>query len=156
MPTVWRITTARFAASAFSGEGARLHGGRWSAKGWPVIYTAQSQSLALLEMMVQDLPLRAHYVLIAAHLPADLPQTRIELRALPSDWRSPGTREGLQRLGQDWLERGATAVLNVPSAVLPAERNCLLNPHHPDFARIRLGPAEALQTDRRLLRKRGP
>ena len=47
MQTVWRITSARFAATAFSGEGARLYGGRWNPKGWEVVYTAQSQSLAL-------------------------------------------------------------------------------------------------------------
>ena len=45
MQTVWRITTARFAATAFSGEGARLYGGRWNPKGREVVYTAQSQSL---------------------------------------------------------------------------------------------------------------
>ena len=72
MRTVWRITTARFAQTAFSGEGARLYGGRWNPKGWEVVYTAESQSLGLLELMVQDDPLRAHYVLIPAQLPADL------------------------------------------------------------------------------------
>ena len=72
MRTVWRITTARFAAAALSDEGARLHGGRWNPKGHGVIYTAESQSLALLEMLVQDAPLRARYVLIPAQLPADL------------------------------------------------------------------------------------
>ncbi|MBP7442407.1 MAG: RES family NAD+ phosphorylase, partial [Thauera sp.] len=56
MRTVWRITTARFAAAAFSDEGARLHGGRWNPKGHGVIYTAESQSLALLEMLAQDAP----------------------------------------------------------------------------------------------------
>ena len=48
MPTVWRLLTARFAHSAFSGEGARLCGGRWSHKGTPMVYTAGSQSLAML------------------------------------------------------------------------------------------------------------
>ena len=153
--TVWRITTARFAASAFSGEGARLYGGRWNAKGWPVVYTAASQSLALLELMVQDDPLRAHYMLIPAQLPAGLAQTRIEPEALPPDWRTLAGREALQRLGQDWLEGARTAVLNVPSAVLPAERNLLLNPRHPDFARIQIGQPQSLQTDMRLLRNLG-
>ena len=77
MPTVWRITTQRFAARAFSGEGARLYGGRWNPKGWEVVYTAESQSLALLELMVQDDPLRAHYVLMAVEIPAEMAQTRI-------------------------------------------------------------------------------
>ena len=64
MLIVWRITTARFARLAFSGEGARLYGGRWSPKGVPVVYTAANQSLAMLEMLVQDQPLRARYVMI--------------------------------------------------------------------------------------------
>jgi RES domain-containing protein len=153
--TVWRITTARFAATAFSGEGARLYGGRWNPKGREVVYTAQSQSLALLELMVQDGPLRAHYVLIPAHLPAGLAEMRIDTAQLPEGWRTLGGRGALQALGQAWLQDGAMAVLNVPSAVLPAERNLLLNPRHPDFARIVIGAPESLQTDTRLLRNLG-
>ena len=155
MRTVWRITTARFAQSAFSGEGARLYGGRWNPKGWEVVYTAQSQSLALLELMVQDDPLRAHYVLIPAKLPADLPETRIDVDQLPEDWRTIGARDVLQTMGQAWLQEAQTAVLNVPSAVVPAERNILINPRHPDFARIVLGEPQSLQTDTRLLRNLG-
>lgn len=156
MLTVWRITTARFAASAFSGEGARLYGGRWNPKGWPVVYTAGSPALALLELMVQDAPLRAHYVLIPAQLPADLAQTHIEADARPEDWRTLGGRPALQQWGQDWLQRGATAALSVPSAVLPLERNMLLNPRHADFARIQVGPPQSLRTDIRLLRNLAP
>ncbi len=150
--TVWRITTARFTAAAFSGEGARLYGGRWNPKGREVVYTAQTQSLALLELMVQDDPLRAHYVLIPAQLPVGLPETRIETAQLPEGWCTLGGRGALQALGQAWLQEGATAVLNVPSAVVPAERNFLLNPRHPDFARITIGAPQSLQTDTRLLR----
>lgn len=155
MRTVWRITTGRFAQSAFSGEGARLYGGRWNPKGWEVVYTAESQSLALLELMVQDDPLRAHYVLIPAQLPADLPETRIDVDQLPDDWRTIGVRDVLQAKGLAWLEGGQAAVLNVPSAVVPAERNYLLNPRHPDFARIVIGEPQSLQTDTRLLRNLG-
>lgn len=152
MRTVWRITTARFASSAFSGEGARLYGGRWNPKGFGVVYTAESQSLALLELMVQDDPLRANYVLIPAHLPADLPQERIDSEQLPADWRTLGARAVLQRMGLAWLQSARSAVLSVPSAVLPAERNYLLNPGHPDFARIQIGEPQSLQVDTRLLR----
>ena len=52
--TVWRLVTARFADSAFSGEGARLYGGRWNRKHVPMVYTAATQSLAMLELLVQD------------------------------------------------------------------------------------------------------
>lgn len=150
--TVWRITTRRFANAAFSGEGARLYGGRWNRVGASVIYTAQSRSLALLEMLVQDDPLRANYVLIPAHLPADLSIDTLAQGDLPTNWRAPAAREVLQALGAQWLQSLRSAVLVVPSAVVPAEHNFLLNPAHPDFQRIVIGPPEPLETDLRLLR----
>lgn len=152
MRTVWRITTARFAATAFSGEGARLYGGRWNPKGFEMVYTAESRSLALLEMMVQDAPLRARYVLIPAQLPDTVSITHVGVADLAVDWRRLDQRDALQRIGRDWLAQGRSAVLAVPSAVLPAERNYLLNPGHPDFARIIIGEPEALETDLRLMR----
>ena len=152
MRTVWRITTARLAATAFSGEGSRLYGGRWNPRGFALVYTAESRALALLEMMVQDAPLRARYVLIPAQLPDTLGETLVELADLAPDWRGLERRAALQSIGRDWLESGRSAVLAVPSAVVPAERNYLLNPAHPDFARITMGEPEALDTDFRLIR----
>jgi RES domain-containing protein len=155
MRTVWRITTARFAQTAFSGEGARLYGGRWNPKGCEVVYTAESQSLALLELLVQDDPLRANYVLIPAVLPSDLRMTQLDAGELPDNWRTIGARDVLQAMGLEWIRNGQTAVLSIPSAVLPEERNYLLNPRHPDFARIVIGAPRSLQTDTRLLRNLG-
>jgi RES domain-containing protein len=152
MRTVWRITTARFAATAFSGEGARLFGGRWNPKGLELVYTAESRSLALLEMLVQDAPLRARYVLIPAQLPDTVSITLVGVADLPADWRQLDRRDALQRIGRDWLARGHSAVLAVPSAVVPAECSYLLNPNHPDFAQIIIGAPEALETDLRLMR----
>ena len=153
MLTVWRITTARFVTSAFTGEGARLYGGRWNPKGYPIVYTAESRSLALLEMLVQDDPLRANYVLVPAHIPNDLSITIIQTQELPEDWRNLSTRDTLQTVGKDWLTSMRSAILSVPSAVLPAERNYLINPNHPDFQKIMLGSPESLQTDMRLYEK---
>ncbi|OYZ07341.1 MAG: hypothetical protein B7X52_01265 [Thiotrichales bacterium 34-46-19] len=153
MLTVWRITTARFVTSAFTGEGARLYGGRWNPKGYPIVYTAESRSLALLEMLVQDDPLRANYVLVPAHIPNDLSITIIQTQELPEDWRNLSTRDTLQTVGKDWLTSMRSAILSVPSAVLPAERNYLINPNHPDFQKIMLGSPESLQTDMRLYKK---
>lgn len=153
MLTVWRIKTARFVTSAFTGEGARLYGGRWNPKGYPIVYTAESRSLALLEMLVQDDPLRANYVLVPAHIPNDLSITTIQTQELPEDWRNLSTRDALQTIGKDWLTSMRSAILSVPSAVLPAERNYLINPNHPDFQNIMLGSPESLQTDMRLYKK---
>lgn len=121
-------------------------------KSYKLVYTAQSQSLVLLELMVQDVPLRANYVLIPAFIPAELPQTRIEADQLPEHWRTLEERLALQGLGLQWLLAGETAVLDVPSAVVPGERNFLLNPEHADFCRIHTGPPQSLHTDTRLLR----
>jgi len=150
--TVWRIVTHRFAASAFSGEGARLFGGRWNRKGEPVVYTAQNRSLAFLEMLVQDEPLRANYLLIPAEIPGDIPRLEIDVEQLPENWRTLESRRNLEEIGSRWLRDARYCVLDVPSVVIPAERNLLLNPAHPDFRRIRIGQPESLESDLRLLR----
>ena len=153
MLTVWRLLTARFAQSAFSGEGARLYGGRWNRKGVPMVYTAGSQSLAMLEMLVQDEPLRARYAMVPATLPRNLKIERVTPDQLPADWRDLGARERLQAIGTDWARHRSSSVLAVPSVVIPTETNYLLNPLHPAFARIEIGKPEEFVTDLRLIRQ---
>jgi RES domain-containing protein len=153
MLTVWRLVTARFAGTAFSGEGARLYGGRWNRKGMAMVYTSGSQSLAVLEILVQDEPLRARYVVIPAVLPRNLKIERIAPDQLPSDWRSLAARDQLQVIGTDWARRRSSAVLAVPSAVIPSETNYLLNPLHPAFAKIEIGEPQDFTTDLRLIKK---
>lgn len=150
--TVWRLVTARYADTAFSGEGARRYGGRWNPKGMPLVYTSASLSLAMLEMLVQDQPLRARYLMIPATLPGSLKIERLTPEDLPADWRDPGARPRLQALGAEWVRRRSSAVLAVPSVVIPAERNYLLNPQHPAFGRIEIGAPQELVTDLRLSR----
>jgi len=152
MLTVWRLVTARFAKSAFSGEGARLYGGRWNRKGVSLVYTAGSQSLAMLEMLVQDEPPRARYVMIEARIPKAIAIDRIKAEALPADWRDIAAREKLQVIGTEWARKQSAAVLAVPSAIIPAETNYLLNPLHPDFRRIKIGQPQKFETDLRLIK----
>ena len=151
--TVWRLVTRRFADTAFTGEGARLYGGRWNHKGIPIVYTAASQSLAMLEMLVQDEPLRAHYMMIPATLPDSLVIEHIDPTRLPADWRDPLARERLQAMGSEWARLKNSAVLAVPSAVIPAETNYLLNPVHPAFSKIKIGAAQPFITDLRLIKR---
>ena len=152
MLTVWRLVTARFSKSAFSGDGARLYGGRWNRKGVPLVYTAASQSLAMLEMLVQDEPLRARYVMIDARIPKGMTIDRIKVEDLPSDWQDIAARETLRAIGTEWARKRSAAVLAVPSAIISAETNYLLNPLHPDFHRIKAGKPRKFETDLRLLR----
>jgi RES domain-containing protein len=152
MRTVWRVVTQRYADTAFSGEGARLYGGRWNPKGLAMIYTAETQSLALLEMLVQDAPLHARYVMIPARVPEQI-VAHIDQTTLPSDWRELSARTELQRIGATWIHAATSAVLAVPSAVVPAEFNYLLNPTHPDYALLEIGTRTEWLTDQRLMRR---
>jgi len=152
MLRVWRLVTARFVDSAFSGDGARRYGGRWNKKGVPLVYTAGSQSLAMLEMLVQDEPLRARYVTIAAEIPTGIKIDRITLAQLPTDWRNRAALEQLRTIGSAWALQLSSAVLEVPSAVVPTEANYLLNPKHPDYSKVLIGEPQTLVTDLRLLK----
>ena len=152
MLSVWRITTAAFGRSAFSGEGARLYGGRWNPKGVSLVYTAATQSLAMLEMLVQDQPLRARYVMIEARIPSAVTIDHVSINGLPSDWRDIGARGKLQAIGAEWARKRSAAVLAVPSAIVPAESNYLLNPLHPHFKRIKIGKPSTVETDLRLIK----
>lgn len=152
----WRVVKQRFIKSAFSGEGARLAGGRWNPKGLPVVYTASSLALAALETLVhadEDL-LPTDLVYFAVDLPDALSIELVTLDDLPSDWRGYPPPESLQEIGATWFAKQTSAVLAVPSAVIPEENNILLNPLHPDFAKLRWGSPHPFQWDPRLRRER--
>ncbi len=68
---------------------------------------------------------------------------------LPPGWREIGSPEA-RALGTEWLRSGRTAMLAVPSAVVPREHNVLINPHHPGAARIAVSAPEPLAWDSRL------
>lgn len=153
MITSWRIVKAKHSSTAFDGEGARLFGGRWNSPGSPVVYTAASRALAALEMLVnlgKAIVLPA-YVLVACPFDDSL-VARVEDSRLPPNWRSYPAPPELQSLGDEWVRLGTSAVLEVPSAVIPSESNYLLNPRHPDFSSISVSPPEVFEFDLRLLR----
>ena len=144
----WRIVEAPFADQAFTGEGARLAGGRWNSPGRAIVYVAGSASLAMLEMLVhlgrQEM-LRA-YLLFEVTFDETLLAT-IEPEDLPTTWRVFPSPAAVQQIGDAWAAQAASAVLRVPSAVMPTEWNYLLNPAHPDFVKITIGPAQPLKFD---------
>ena len=106
----------------------------------------------MLEILVQDEPLRARYVMIPAEIPTGIKIDRISPDQLPADWRERATLEQLRTIGSDWALQLSSAVLEVPSAVVPAEANYLLNSKHPDFAEISIGEPQELVTDLRLIK----
>ena len=124
---------------ALSGRGGMMAGGRWHSRGQPIVYAAASRALAMLEYLVhlEIHPSRDFAERIFLELdvpdPVHIKRLRLErLMTLDPLWRAPG-RDTCRRFGDAWLLSGASAVLMVPSAVLPREANILLNPRHPDF-----------------------
>ena len=85
----------------------------------PLLCTASRQSLAMLEMLVQDEPLRARYLMIEARIPKAVTIERVRIDDLPSNWRDVAARETLQAIGTEWARKQTSAVLAVPSAVIP-------------------------------------
>jgi RES domain-containing protein len=153
VPEAWRIVKAGHAAEAFSGEGARLYGGRWTSRGRRAVYVSGSAALAVLEVLVhlESPALLPAYVLIPLAIPDDAIR-QLDVAELPSGWRDYPAPTRLQELGDAWLDAGVTPVLQVPSAIVPAEFNLVLNPAHPGFARIRIGKPRPYAFDPRLLR----
>ena len=147
---VWRLCRKRHAA--FDGEGARLAGGRWNRRGTPVVYCSATLSLAVLEYFV-NLPgglAPPDLVSIAADVPDALSSESLEAGALPRNWRRYPAPEALAELGTRWVREGKTAVLAVPSVVVPQERNYLLNPAHADFKRVLVGKPDPFSLDLRM------
>ena len=139
MPAAYRIVKARHARAAFTGEGARIAGGRWNRPGEGVVYTSGSLALAAIETFVHlgEDGLHIRFVSFRVEIPEELAIERCTRP--PAGWRAEPPDEASMRYGSAWLRRGRTAVLEVPSAIVPSERTFLLNPRHADFARIRIG-----------------
>lgn len=144
----YRIVKRKYSRSAFSGEGARLFGGRWNSPGVALVYTASSISLAVLEW-------RAHLgqwppppvVIIEIEFAEDLVWSPVRL---PPNWRRTPALASAAAVGDNWARARRSAVLKLPSAIVPAEFNFLLNPGHPDFSRIKIGKPRIFQIDLRL------
>jgi RES domain-containing protein len=129
MPRAWRITKARHAGNAFDGEGARLQGGRWSSIGTRIVYTAGSESLAILEILVhlQETAFLSSYVIFQLDFSDTLVQ-ELDPASLSSNWRVSPAPPATLAIGDDWIRNSSPAVLRVPSVIVPSEYNFLINP----------------------------
>jgi RES domain-containing protein len=151
--SAWRITKQKHAKSASSGEGARIYGGRWNTPGTPIIYTAQSQALAVLKVLVHlDSPeLLKRYSLFEIEMNSFYVE-ELDLTNLPRNWKANPAPAVVQAIGDDWTASRRSVVLRVPSVLVPAESTFLLNPEHPDFSKLRIGKAVPFQFDPRFVR----
>jgi RES domain-containing protein len=150
--SIVRISKRKYVATAFNGEGARRFGGRWNSRGKSVVYTSATLSLAALEtfvhMEIEDAGNMFAY--IRADIPEDIQIDRIDISQLPSNWRKIPAPPSLTAIGDEWFDSGNTAVLAVPSAVIPVENNYLINPLHRDFAKIKIHEPQPFELDPRM------
>jgi len=147
---LWRISNHL----SLAGDGALRTPGRWHSRGRRVVYCAQSPAAALLEILVhfeidiQNLPVR--YRLLKIEAPDDVPVERVSVDDVPANW--PQKTEVTRELGERWLVKGSTALLSVPSAIVPETFNILLNPAHQDAKRIVVVQTGEHAIDPRLLK----
>lgn len=146
---LYRISSAKF-ADDLSGTGAKLYGGRWNAKGVPVVYLASSRSLAMLELLVHLRPenLIVPYVISTIELPEDKILT-VQADLLPNDWNKDGSLLALHQLTNDFIEKSKFLMMRVPSAIVEEEYNFVLNPAHADFAKVSLLAKRSFTFDQR-------
>jgi RES domain-containing protein len=140
--TVWRIAadTARYPADDLSGGGAEATGGRWNAQGHAVLYASTTRALACLETVVHlnagGLPLNRYLVEIVIPESVWAAAQRQTQASLPVGWDAePASLTSIQ-FGTDWLTAKSSALLILPSVIVPEEFNVLINPAHPNAAGI--------------------
>ena len=122
---VYRIAHPRFAQD-LSGEGAKLYGGRWNAKGYACLYTAEHPALALLELAVhftaQSLPESMSLVVIS------ISDELVKNAELPQVTDDSDIQKYSEEIGTSWLKKRSSLVMKVPSIVCPKSFNYLINP----------------------------
>ena len=149
---LYRLTSRRAPAEAFSGEGARRVAGRWHSVGVSIVTTSESVALALLETLVHidTDDLHAITFVYAVEVPDTLIETPL-LSELPADWNHPRRSDQARAYGREWASSKRSLAIAVPSIVVPQERNVLLNPGHPAFATLTIGGPSPFSLDSRLL-----
>lgn len=150
---LWRITGARYAA--LDGEGARRYGSRWTPKGLPAVFASTTLALAVLECFVHvDPDLEPDdLVTIAIDVPEDFLAVSLVESHLSANWRMYPPPPELTLFGERWWREAKAAVMLVPSAVVPTERNAIINPTHADFPKLVVGKPETFSFDPRMWKK---
>jgi len=149
---VYRIVMSAYARD-LSGAGPRLYGGRWNPKGVSVIYTSESRALAVLEFYVH---LSRSVILpglsiVSIEIPDSISRKEIAMSDLPKNWRTYPAPPELAAIGAEWVRPRESLLLRVPSAIMPPERNILINPVHSEMRKVRIIEIEEYGLDQRLI-----
>lgn len=151
---VFRLDREKRKDSILSGIGAEKVGGRWNSPGIKAVYTSESASLAILEVIVhldlsEDLP--NDRILVKINIPDDLSLIQIEESKLPKNWDKFPYFNETQVIFDEFVADNKSAILKVPSVIVPEEFNYILNPAHPDFNRVFVLHLSHFNFDQRLI-----
>lgn len=144
---VYRITLSKLSDQLYaSGRPAR-----WNSAGTFIIYSASSRALACLENLVhrRGEGLDTSFRTLVIEIPDDIKIETFQKDKLPKNWTSMKGQLNTKFIGDGWCRSGNTAVIHVPSAIIPEESNYLINPYHVDFKKIKIKSVEEFQFDNR-------
>lgn len=139
---LWRIAaeTRKYAADDLSGKAAAAHPGRWNEERQPVVYAAPTIAMAVLETAahIDDGGLPLNRFVVRIDVPDAVWSAREELQAaaLPTSWAAIPAGRTSVKIGSDWIRSLRSAILLVPSVIVPEERAALINPAHADARKI--------------------
>jgi len=151
---VFRIEREKFLETSLTGiEASMCEGYRWNSFNTRMVYTEESRALATLEVSVhldlsEDLPDDRYYVQI--EIPDDITIQEVKVEDLPEDWNSNPPGLTTQFIGDDFVMLNDSAILKVPSSIVPQEFNYLINPTHPDSSRIKATGTSKMVFDQRI------
>jgi RES domain-containing protein len=145
---VYHLGLTRFARQ-LTGEGAKLHGGRWNQIGYPCLYAAESKALCaleyaanvLLEEMPDDLSFTTYFL-------PDESWAVFHSGDLPTNWKATPAPASTQEWGTKQLQKHLAFM--VPSVIIPSEYNFIINPLHPEFKKVKIKEVAQFTFDRRI------
>ncbi|NBB84648.1 MAG: RES domain-containing protein [Bacteroidetes bacterium] len=153
MLTLWRLEKERYVDEAFRGYGSLKTNGRWHHKGTQVAYASEHPAVAVLEKMVwlerYAAAQNSTFLFIPLHVPPGQIRT-LDPEMLPEGWDEFPHLRATRDIGTRWFEQEESAVLAVPSAVLPMASNYLINPFHPEVHKTERGEPVPFTWDARL------
>lgn len=146
---IYRISNAIY-SDDISGTGAKLTGARWNSKGFPMLYTAEHISLAILEMLVHTRFKDAgvQYDLLTIQIPQQASLGKIDVKKLKKGWTDDINYSRF--IGDEFIKEKQNLIMSVPSAIVQEENNFLINPLHPDFKKVKILETRSFKTDERL------
>lgn len=137
------VRLAKRAYADLSGNGAAISGARWNSKGKRMVYTASCGALATVEYLAHLNTLPSGLMMMFIDIPDTLQIERV--KSIPAD------PAAFLQIGDEWLDSKSTSILEVPSVLVPNQKNYLINPQHALFAAIVIREITPFAFDSRLL-----